>query len=90
MFKKIGPNAAESSEGFQVERSGRAEIRYSQGELKFKLEVEPGNALAIYTNSIVGWEDSDEPVALTPDQRERVLQNISAALEFLNIPHVLA
>ncbi|HRZ46169.1 MAG TPA: Imm74 family immunity protein [Candidatus Paceibacterota bacterium] len=90
MFTRLGPNSAQSSEGFRVERTGRMELKYTEADRNLVVEVEPGEGLAIYRSSISGWNPPNESEALTDDDRQRIVRNICAALDFLQVPYVLA
>ncbi len=90
MFTHLGPNSAESSEGIKVERIGRTELRYSEGGRSLIVEVEPGNELAIYRASITRWNSPNDNEVLTGDEKNRIVRNICAALDFLKTPYVLA
>ncbi len=90
MFTQLGPNSAQSSEGFRVERTGRMELKYTEFGRSLVVEVEPGEGLAIYRNSITGWNSPNESDVLTDNERQRIIQNIAAALDFLQVRYVLA
>ena len=89
MFSRLGPNAARSSDGFEVVRTGRMQLKYREGSRSLTVEVEPGDGLAIYRGSVVGWDAPHEDRGLTPDQKHRIVERICAALDFLGVPYVL-
>ena len=90
MFKKVGPNAVESSEGYSVKRESRFALEYRIGDKKIVVEVEPGEGLAIYRESITHWETPSGLERLSAEERERILAHILAALEFLGTKYVVA
>lgn len=90
MFTRLGPNSVQSLEGFRVERTGRMELKYTEGNRSLLVEVEPGDGLAIYRSSISGWNPPNEGDAISNEERQRIVRNICAALDFLQVPYVLA
>jgi len=89
MFKQLGPNSAESSDGFKVERTGRNELRYSEGVRSVIIEVEPGNGLAIYTSSISTWIIGGATEQIHREDANRIISNVCEALDFLKTPYVV-
>ena len=90
MFTRLGPNSVQSSDGFCVERTGRMDMKYTEGSRSLTVEVESGDGLAIYRSSIVGWNPPNENDDLTGDDKQRIIHNICVALDFLKTPYVLA
>lgn len=89
-FTRLGPNSAQSPDGFRVERVGRMELRYTEGSHSLVVEVEPGEGLAVYASSISVWDPPNERDVLDNSDRRRIVRNLCAALEFLEVPYVLA
>lgn len=90
MFTRLGPNSAQSSEGFRVERAGRMELKYTEDNHAITIEVEPGDGLAIYQSSIVSWNPPNENDVLSNEDKQRIIHNVCAALDFLKVDYVLA
>lgn len=90
MFTRLGPNSAQSTDGFRVERIGRMELKYSEGSRSVTVEVEPGDGLAIYRGTITSWNPPHNDDSLTGEDMARIIRNICAALEFLGTEYVLA
>ncbi len=89
MFTQLGPNAAQSNEGFRVERTGRNHLKYSEGARSILIEVEPGDGLAIYASSISGWGGGSEGEPVKQPDMERIIKNVCQALDFLQTPYVV-
>ena len=89
MFKILGPNSAESSDGFKVERIGRNEIKYTEGVRSVIVEVEPGDGLAIYTSSITAWTVGGTAEPIHREDADRIIKNVCEALDFLQTPYVV-
>jgi hypothetical protein len=89
MFTQLGTNAAQSSEGFKVERAGRNYLKYSEGDLSTLIEVEPGDGLAIYTSSISRWSGGSEHEPFKQTDIQRIIKNVCKTLEFLQTPYVV-
>lgn len=89
MFKQLGPNSAESSDGFKVERTGRSELRYTEGARSVIIEVEPGDGLAIYTSSISAWSLGGTTKPIHREEVDRITRNVGEALDFLQTPYVV-
>jgi hypothetical protein len=66
------------------------ELKYTEGTRSLVIEVEPGDGLAIYRSSITSWNPPHEADVLTDDEGRRIIHNICAALDFLEVPYVLA
>jgi len=83
-FTVPGPNRYESSRGFAVEVLGRTGLRYAEGERTLFVDSEilaaPAGML-IYLDSIKSWDASDEIEPLSEEARQRIVDNIRAALE---------
>lgn len=89
MFTQLGPNAAQSSEGFKVERTGRDYLKYSENNRYILIDVEPGNGLAIYTSSISVWSGGSETEPIEKMDVERIIKNVCKALDYLQTPYVV-
>lgn len=87
MFSRIGPNAVKSTDGFSVSRTTRNSIRYTEGQREIDIEVEPGDGLAIYKSSITAWTHGGYREPVLSHEVTRVIENLCAALEFLETPH---
>jgi hypothetical protein len=90
MFARIGSNAAESTEGFSVRRLSHNALEYTSGGRYLEIEVEPGEALAVYRSTLKTWLPPHDVEPLSEDERDVILSRVSAALRFLKIDHVLA
>jgi hypothetical protein len=66
------------------------ELKYTEGNRSLIIEVEPGEGLAVYRSSISVWSPPNEGEPVGGDERERIIRNICAALDFLHVPYVLA
>jgi hypothetical protein len=64
------------------------ELKYTESGRSLVVEVEPGEGLAIYRSSITSWDSPNEGDALTENDRQRIIRNISAALDFLQVTYV--
>ena len=77
------PNLYESSSGYSVEVLGRTGLRYVEHERTFFVDSEvlaaPAGIL-IYRDSIKFWDASDQGEPLSGATRQRIIDNISAAL----------
>ncbi len=77
------PNRYESSRGFSVEVLGRTGLRYVEDERALFVDSEilaaPAGVL-IYRDSIKSWDASDEVEPLSEEARQRIVDNIRAAL----------
>ena len=90
MLRQTGPNAVESSEGFSVRRVSRHAIEYLEGDKRALIEVEAGDGLAIYRQSVKTWEAPHGTERLDSALQERIVTRVCAALDFLGIHYVLA
>jgi hypothetical protein len=90
MLKSLGPSWVESSDGYTVRRTNRTELIYTEGERTVVVEVEPGDGLAVYAQTIKEWKEPFEDEPLTAADRERILSRIMEALAHMDVnamPH---
>ena len=80
MFTQLGTNEVISDKGFSVKRTERFELKYSQGSKFIAIEVEPGDGLAIYKQSIKNWNNGEQ---VLQEDIPLILQRVSEALDFL-------
>jgi len=85
VFKKTGPNAALSDEGFFVKRLTRNSLEYREGNRSLIIEVEPGIDLAIYKDSIQTWNQPEGRSVVASQEKQRILDNVQKAMAFLGI-----
>ena len=85
IFSMPRPNVIESSEGYSVEVLGRTGVLYTEDQKSMQIDSEvlagPGG-LVIYTNSITAWTAPNHVVPIADLDRERIVENIRAALKF--------
>ena len=83
-FSAPRPNLIESDSGFSVEVLGRTGMRYVEGERSMFVDSEvlakPG-AMALWAETIRGWDPPHDAEVLGPDDRSRILENIRRAFE---------
>ena len=86
MLTRIGANAIQSSDGFSVRISSN-ELLYSEHGKAIRIEIEPGDGLAVYASTIKMWENEDESEIepVSSDDQTRIVENISNALIALGI-----
>ncbi len=82
-------NEVESDEGFSVKRTTRHSLEYRTQGKSLVIEVEPGDGLAIYRNSIGWWQAGQSSDPVTNEERESILVNISRALSFLGVRYLI-
>ena len=83
-FSAPRPNPIESDSGFSVEVLGRTGMRYVEGERSMFVDSEvlakPG-AMALWAETIKGWDPPHDAEAVGPDDRSRIVDNIRRAFE---------
>jgi hypothetical protein len=81
-FREPRPNLIQSDAGFSVEVLGRTGLRYvEQGKTAIvdsEVLAKPG-AIAVYRDSLKGWEPPDGALVLADGDRERIMANIKRA-----------
>lgn len=87
MFTYINKQGVKSEQGFIVQRTGRFTAEYIEGLKKIEIEVEGGlmgsNPCLNYSRS--SFERWVGGAALTAAEKERVVLNFRAALQFQGI-----
>jgi hypothetical protein len=88
MFKWINKQGVQSDEGFIVQFTGRSTARYTEMEKVLTFSLEPGRTAdglpseIIDPSSIIRWDGDPAGAIISPDERARLIRNISAAFEF--------
>jgi hypothetical protein len=83
MLTWLNKQGVESADGFVWQRMDRYFYHYIEGERVLKVEVEPGiHHEDVHVSSLA---DSQPPISQSDQTRIRA--NISAALDFMGIPH---
>ena len=80
MFQRRKGNVIESSDGFSIRILGRIGLRYVEGARSIEVDSEVlvgHHGIVIYCYSLAQWEDG---TMVDEASRERVIQNIEAAL----------
>ena len=90
MLKLLGPNWVGSSEGYALRRTGRTSLLYSEGGKELSVEVEPGDGLAIYVQTVVSWRPPHQDEPLRSTDRQRIVARILEALRHMGIEAILA
>lgn len=87
MFSVPKVNVVCSDEGYSVEVLGRTGIEYREGAKSMFVDSEvlvAGKGIAVFERSINAWRVPHEKEKITPEQRQRILENIRRAMEFRN------
>src|SRR5262249_46502596 len=90
MYKTLGPNWVESSDGFSVRRTNRSTVVYREGDREARIEVEPGDGLAVYGQTIQGWNPPHDGEPFTAADKQRVLSRVLDALRQMGIDAISA
>lgn len=82
MFTWINKQGVRSSEGFEVQSTGRFTMEYREGNLRLTVDVEHGGngSIGFDPSCFRRWLNSVEPRSSAA--QERMIQNFLAALEF--------
>ena len=93
MFEWINKQGVKSSDGFVLESAHRYYYHYSEGNLRMQINVEPRTLPGgryhetIRLDSLRRWLPPHGTQAISPEEFERIRQNISSALTFMGIEH---
>jgi hypothetical protein len=90
MYKSLGPSWVESSDGYTVRRTNRTELIYTEGDREVDVEVEPGDGLAVYAQTISEWKAPFGDHPLTATDRQRILTRIMDALAHMGVKAIAA
>ena len=84
-FTWLNKQGVRSSEGFEVQRTGRFTAEYREGQRIRTVDIEsvlvagrPG--VGIKRNSFQHWDNSSVPNS--PEEQARLMKNFKAAMEF--------
>jgi hypothetical protein len=89
MFSIPRVNVVASDEGFFVEVLGRTGIEYTEGDRSAFVDAEvlaAGHGIAIFKNSIKGWQAPHDDVPMLEKEKERIIDNVRRAMEFRRQP----
>ncbi|GLQ51347.1 hypothetical protein ACFFJT_09085 [Dyella flava] len=88
-FVKINEQHVKESSGYEVYSDGRDYLRFKDGKCNFRIRRELGwNPITrkgheyIYVNDI--YDENMANVALTPDERNRLMEKVVAAIKFMD------
>jgi hypothetical protein len=89
MFTWINKQGVRSSEGFEVQFTGRFSAEYREGARYLVVDVEGGadGLIDFNTNGFEKWANSS--TRISPEEQERMLKNFMAALEFQGLKGML-
>jgi hypothetical protein len=65
------------------------ELRYEEDGRSLFIEVEAGDGLAVYAQTISGWDPPHHGEKISADKKTEILQNVGAALEYMNVKYVI-
>jgi hypothetical protein len=85
VLTKLGPNWVESSDGYSVRRTRRMSLTYREGDKEMEIEVEPGDGLAVYSQTIRQWRPPHDQETVTEADRDRILSHVVEAFRFLGV-----
>ncbi len=85
MFKYLNANSVESTDGYTVSRTQRFEVVYTEGDRSAAVEVEPGDGLAIYSQTLTSWRPPHEDEPMTAADRKRIMERILEAYRFMEV-----
>lgn len=94
MFSWLNKQGVRSDQGFEVQRTGRFDVEYSEGEHKVTLYVEPGvsggmPSLSVSPDAFQRWDGAPPGALLAPEMQARLFANLRAALEFQGLQLVV-
>ena len=82
MFEWLNKQGVRSSDGFEFQFTGRFSAEYREGESVVDLDVADSPIVSIHNDELLHWRRGSN---LTAEARSRVLSNIKAALEFMDM-----
>ena len=91
MFTKLGPSAAQSSDGFTMRRATRYTVQYEEAPRVMTVEVEDARTpddeyyLAIYRQSIQRWNAPYDQEPVSEAKREEIVRRVADAPAFLGV-----
>jgi hypothetical protein len=94
VLTRLDPQTAQSTEGFTLRSRDRHYYEYSEDGRVMRVVVDPSYDASTGTYSEVvseaslkSWQPPFEGELISAETRDRIKQNVSAALTFLRIPH---
>jgi hypothetical protein len=82
MFEWLNKQGVRSSDGFEFLFTGRFTAEYREGEHVIDLEVDGAPIVDLNNGGPLVWRRGSK---LSPEATDRVLKNIKAALEFMDL-----
>jgi hypothetical protein len=91
MFTWLNKQGVRSDEGFEVQRTGRFDAEYSEGEKVVTLEVQSGlsgglPSISIGPKAFARWNDG---TPISDAEQARLFRNFGAAMEFQGLKVVI-
>lgn len=84
-YTQLGPNCVESSASYRVRGAARTCVLYSEADREVAVEVEPGDGLAVYAQTIVAWRPPNEASPLSEGDRKRIMVRVVDALRYMGV-----
>ena len=82
-FKLKWPNKIINTvSGYSIERTDRTTLRYKNDIDLYSIEVEPGDGLAVYKDTVLKVLPSGQTEKVTEEEKSKILLNVVAAFEF--------
>ena len=82
MFTWLNKQGVRSSEGFEVQFTGRFTAEYREGARHLIVDVEDGANGLICFNAAAFEKWANSSTSNSPEEQQRMLKNFMAALEF--------
>jgi hypothetical protein len=82
MFTWLNKQGVQSSEGFEVQFTGRFTAEYREGARHLIVDVENGAAGLVSFNAAAFEKWANSSTRNSPEEQQRMLKNFLAALEF--------
>ena len=82
MFVWLNKQGVRSDDGFEFQFTGRFTAEYREGDRTMDLDIDGAPIVTIHNEEPLHWRKCS---SLSPEARKRVLANIKAALEFMDL-----
>lgn len=87
MFKKINEGGVVGDNGFSIQIIGPEELEYKCMEKKLIIDLgydSKKKTTYIYVNDITRWDNSNDTLDMSVDERDEIITNIKEAVKLLN------
>ena len=89
MFKQLASQRVQHDSGYIVQVADRNSVEYLEPNLRVAVAVDFGVRVNVYGDSLLAYDDLQNPVPLSDEKRKQVLAGIVSGLSAMGVEAVI-